>query len=115
MKKKFNVIDCVNYIAKVCNEHNEDFDNLQHQLFYRYMLYKSHNEGEDTLIVTIQSNGKVALDYLYYDLNEDAIQAEKYAITSTREFLTACGWDVDDAIKQFEKYLEKTRKDIFGE
>ena len=108
LAQEISALECVRHMEGLCEDFNLNFEEYQNQLFYRYLLYRSHYEGEDCLLFTIQEDGRMGADYLYTELNVEAINAKWYCLMSTREFLETCGWDVDDAIRQMEKQLDKS-------
>lgn len=107
LAEKISVLECVRHIDGLCKDFNLNFEQYQNQLFYRYLWFRNHYEGEDCLLFTIQEDGRMGADYLYTELNVEALNAKSYCVTNTREFLETCGWDVDDAIKQFEEWTRK--------
>lgn len=114
LTEKISVLDCAMYIDGLCKDYDYPFDRYMYRLFNQYV---KRGRGDDRLLFTIQDNGMVNLDYLETDteLNVEALNAVKYCLTSTREFLETCGWDVDECLEQWDNYTKEEGEDNEGE
>ena len=114
LAEKISVLDCAMYIDGLCKDYDYPFDRYMYRLFNQYV---KRGRGEDRLLFTIQDNGMVNLDYLETDteLNVETLNAVRYCLTSTREFLETCGWDVDECLEQWDNYTKEEGEDNEGE